>query len=367
MSSLFKDIYSKSFYAMLSDTLTLTIPAFDKTAFIKLIFNDDFDGYELKERMRHTARVLHCFLPDNFPQAANSIKQLIANLELAGIKEESVEYMFIPEYISMYGLDDYDSSISAFEVVTQFTSCEFAVRPYILKYPEQMIEQMLQWSNHHHHMVRRLASEGSRPRLPWAIALPSFKHNPSEILPILNNLKHDNCEIVRRSVANNLNDIAKDNPDVVIKISTQWLGLSKETDKLVKHGCRTLLKQGSPEALKLFGFDSAHIELSNLMIPEPKVTLGASLTFSFTLLNNSALPTKLRLEYGIYFKKNNGTLSRKVFKISERNIEPNQSYPIIRNQSFKPITTRKLYEGTHQLSIIINGKESKKVPFELVF
>jgi len=366
MSNLFKDIYSESFYKKFAETLALTIPSFDKDMFINLIFSDEFVEYELKQRMTHTAKVLHHFLSKNFVEASETLKQLIENLRVAGMKEETLEYMFLPEYISMYGLDDYENAILAFEVITQFTSCEFAVRPFILKYEKNMLVQMLLWSTHRNNMVRRLASEGSRPRLPWAMALPSLKMDPAPILPILENLKNDTCAIVRRSAANNLNDISKDNKEIVIKIAKKWHGNNKATDGLIKHGCRTMLKQGDPEVLELFGFDSKDIELSDFQVLTPTVRIGSKLEFSFTISNTGETPKMLRLEYGLYYKKNNGELSKKVFKISEREIEPNRIYEITRKQSFKLITTRKFYTGAHELSVILNGLESQKVVFNLI-
>ncbi|MGF1872668.1 DNA alkylation repair protein [Photobacterium indicum] len=366
MSNLFKDIYSQEFYNQLSEIMLVTIPSFNKETFTQLIFNDYFIHYELKERMTHTAQVLHHFLSDDFGEAAETIKQLIDNLRLAGIKEESIEFMFFPEYISIYGIDKYEESISAFEFITQFTSCEFAVRPYILKYEEKMLTQMVLWSKHPNNKVRRLASEGSRPRLPWAMALPSLKKNPMPIFPILDTLKNDSCEVVRRSVANNLNDISKDNPNFVIETAQKWLGYTKETDALIKHASRTLLKQGESKTLQLFGFDSKNIMLSNFAILTPNVKIGDALEFSFSITNENKTCKTLRLEYGLYYKKNNGDLSRKVFKISEREIEPNKVYKINRKQSFKLITTRKFHTGIHQLSIIINGQESQIKDFELV-
>ncbi|CAG22266.1 hypothetical protein PBPRB0393 [Photobacterium profundum SS9] len=186
------------------------------------------------------------------------------------------------------------------------------------------------------------------------------------IFPILDTLKNDNCEVVRRSVANNLNDISKDNPDFVIETVEKWQGYTKETDALIKHASRTLLKQGEPKTLQLFGFDSKNIMLSNFDILTPSVKIGDALEFSFSLTNQNKTCKTLRLEYGLYYKKNNGDLSRKVFKISEREIEPNKVYKINRKQSFKLITTRKFHTGIHQLSIIINDQESQIKDFELV-
>ena len=366
MSALFKDIYSKSFYNEFSEILNQTLPSFNKVKFKKLIFNDKFKAYELKERMTHTAKVLNHFLPADFNEATITIKKIIENLRFAGIQENCLEFMFFPEYIAMYGIDDYESSISVLEFVTQFTSCEFAVRPFILKYETLMSKQMLRWSKHENNMVRRLASEGSRPRLPWAMALPNYKKKPAPILPILNNLKQDSCEIVRRSVANNLNDISKDNPEIVIDIAKKWQGISQETNAIIKHGCRTLLKQGNPAVLKFFGLNSKHIILSDFTIVTPKVNIGSQLEFSFSIFNEDKKKRLVRIEYGIYYKKKNGNLSKKVFKISERKIEPNRIYEMTRKQNFKRITTRKFYTGQHKLSLIVNGQESETENFELI-
>lgn len=366
MSTAFKDLYNPVFYTNLSTAMKLSIPTLDVKKFTQAIFCDEFEAYELKQRMTHTAKVLHQFLPQDFSSAIGVIKSIIGHLRVAGIKEESVEFMFLPEYITLYGIDDYDNSINAFEFITEYTSCEFAVRPYIIKYQQKMIDQMILWSKHSHHMVRRLATEGARPRLPWAMALPELKTDPTVILVILHQLIHDSHEIVRRSVANNLNDISKDNPDVVLAFAKQYKDVSSTADATIKHACRSLLKEGNEHALKLFGFDSNNIELSDFKIETPAVNIGDQLSFTFSLLNNNDEDKMVRLEYGLYYMKKNGSLSRKVFKISERAVEANKKYSIQRKQSFKLITTRKFYIGTHQLSIIINGREKALKAFELM-
>ena len=167
-------------------------------------------------------------------------------------------------------------------------------------------------------------------------------------------------------MANNLNDIAKDNPDVVIGLAKSWLGHDKETDWLVKHGCRTLLKQGNSEILTLFGFDSRYVGLSNFEIKTPEVKIGSHLEFSFSLTNTANKNQMVRLEYGLYYQKKNGELSRKVFKISERELAANQNYDFERKQSFKLITTRVFHPGLHQLALIINGKEQHLKSFQLL-
>lgn len=365
MASPLKDLYSAAFYNRLSSALTTTIPNFDTQKFTQNIFVAQFDSMELKERMKHTSQVLHHFLPKNYPQTITILKKTIEQLRVQGIGEDGLAYMFLPDYIETYGIDDFESSVAALEFVTQFVSCEFAVRPFILKYGNEMILQMQQWSLHESHKVRRLASEGSRPRLPWAMGIPFLKKDPASILPILENLKNDPSEYVRRSVANSLNDIAKDHPHIVLQVAKSWTGLSAETDALIKHGSRTLLKQGHAEILKHYGLDDTGIVLKDFKLLTPAVKIGDSLTFSFTIRNENPTEQKVRLEYAVYYKKQNGQNTKKVYKISERIYAAGAEISIIRKQKFVLITTRKFHLGDHQLSMIINGAEKDLVNFEL--
>jgi len=362
---LIKDIYSPSFYENFSQAVAEVHPAFDKRKFIDAIYKDNFDQKEWKERMKHTTFVLHQFMPQNFPEAVILIDKIIINLKKNKFTEGNLAFIFFADYIEMYGLDDFKTSAKAFVSITQFISCEFAVRPFILKYKEKMIDEMVKWSTHENYHVRRLSSEGSRPRLPWAMAIPFLKKDPTSILPILENLKNDSSEYVRRSVANNLNDIAKDNPQIVLEIAGKWKGVTKETDAIIKHGCRTLLKQGHPEILSHYGLESTNIELSSFEIKTPVVKIGEYLQFKFYLNNKNIEAKMIRLEYAVHYKKSKGHLAKKVFKISEKIYQPNQLVKVERNQSFKIITTRVFHTGIHQLSIIINGTESEALEFEL--
>ena len=362
-----KDIYSPEFYDRLSNVLQGTIPDFNKEAFIAKIFIADFLQMELKERMRHTTKVLHNFLPEKFSESFPFLKIMIEKLRKTNIGEDSLAYIFIPDYIEIYGIDDYENSIKAIEFTTQFITCEFGIRPFLIKYGAKMMEQMKIWSLNENHKVRRLASEGSRSKLPWAMAVPDLKKNPDQVIEILENLKNDSSEYVRRSVANNLNDIAKDHPEKVLEIAKKWKGISKETDAIVKHGSRTLLKQGHPEILKIYGLESKNIGVNDFEILTPKVKIGESLEFSFTIKNNDDLVQTVRLEYGVYYKKSKGYLAKKVFKISEKAYLPNESIKIVRKQSFKIITTRVFYAGNHQLSVIVNGEEKCIKDFEIEF
>lgn len=365
MASLLKDLYSPAFYNRLGDVLEETVPGFKKKFFVTQIYTADFQRKELKERMRHTATILHEFLPVSYPETLKLIKKIINRLRETGIGEDGLAYMFLPDYIEVYGIADYATSVKALEFVTQFVSCEFAVRPFLLKYSEKMIGQMLSWSGHKNYKVRRLASEGSRPRLPWAMSVPALKRDPTLILPILENLKNDPSEWVRRSVANSLNDIAKDHPGTVLKIAKQWAGISKETDAIIKHGSRTLLKQGHTEILKHYGLDSKNIQVYDFKVLTPEIKIGESLEFSFAISNNNSNAQTVRLEYAVFYRKQNGQPSKKVFKISEKLFQPHAKAIIQRKQKFILITTRKFYIGAHRLSVIINGEEKAIGNFEL--
>lgn len=377
MAEPFKNIYNQQFFDRFTKDLKRVIRDLDADAFTSRCMDDKWENRELKQRVAHITTVLKKFLPADYKEAIAKILELLDYVEKTqpdfSIIDDTkfgltLEYgAILDNYVEQYGLDDYDTSIKAIEKITRFTSCEFATHPFIIKYPNEMMAQMLLWSKHEHWGVRRLASEGCRPRLPWAMALPDLKKDPAPIIPILENLKNDPARFVRLSVANNLNDIAKDNPEIVINLVKKWQGESKEVDWIIKHGCRTLLKQGNPEVMELFGLGGAkNISIEDFQIFKPEVKVGNSLEFSFKLLNNCDAKTKIRLEYGIYYQKANGTLTKKVHKISEKEYAAKSATKITRKHSFKVVTTRKFHLGLHQVAVIINGNEFEKHDFQLV-
>jgi 3-methyladenine DNA glycosylase AlkC len=376
MAEPFKNIYNEQFFDGFTKALKCIIDDFDERKFLSQIFDDEWENRGITQRCRHISTTLKNFLPTDYKNAIAKILELINHVKTTqywlSVKDTqfglSLEYSILSDFVEQYGLDDYETSVKAIEEITQFTSCEGSVRPFIIKYPDEMMKQMFVWSKHAHWEVRRLASEGCRPRLPWNMALPKLKENPTPIIPILENLKNDPSEIVRKSVANNLNDIAKDNPETVIDLAKKWKDVSKNTDWVIKHGCRTLLKQGNAEVMEIFGFGSAikNISIEDFQIVTPKVKIGKSLEFTFKLLNNNTKKTNMRLEYGVYYQKANGALSKKVCKISEKEYAGNSITQITRKHSFKVVTTRVLHLGLHKVSVIINGNEFGKYDFELI-
>ena len=353
-----KNLYNKQLITNLGNEILNRYDDFDQKAFANSVFDKSWQGKELKQRMRHIARCLHQHLPANY-------KKTIKILKPVSSRFSGFEYMFFQDFVECFGLDDFATSIDALEHFTKYASSEFAVRAFILQDEKRMMKQMMSWARSDNHHIRRLASEGCRPRLPWAVSLPAFKKQPRPVLKVLKILMADESEYVRRSVANNLNDISKDNPDIVLQWSEQWLGNHKETNWIIKHACRSLLKQGDAQALSLFGFsDARHIKLNNFNVPR-KVRLGEKLQFSFLLKSQTVTLGRCRIEFAIDFMKANGNQSRKIFKIAEGDYAGKEKQ-ISKYFSFKQISTRKYYTGAHRLTIVVNGVDQITETFELM-
>jgi 3-methyladenine DNA glycosylase AlkC len=364
MPELLKNIYNHTFFDHFTAEMESVVQGFDRNRFMDLVLDEGWEQRELKDRMKHIAFTLEQILPLGFEEACEKFVELTVNVRSKHEGKYSLEYMFLPEYVARYGLEQFDCSVETMEEITKLTSCEFAVRPFIVEHKGSMMNRMAEWSQHDNHHVRRLASEGCRPRLPWAMALPIFKKNPEPILPILENLKGDTSEYVRRSVANNLNDISKDNPDVVLEIANKWKGRSEETDRILKHGARTLLKKANPYALELFGFPQPDdIEVNTLALKSDVIEIGEKLDFSFEVVNYGKKTIQLRIEYGIDYMKSNGTQNRKLFKVTEYGFQPGEKREFDRSQSFKNLTTRKHYNGEHGIAIVVNGREMIREKF----
>ena len=227
------------------------------------------------------------------------------------------------------------------------------------------MEQMSAWAGHANEHVRRLASEGCRPRLPWGQALPRFKKDPSPVLGILEQLKADPSLYVRKSVANNLNDISKTHPELVAGIAKDWYGRDARTDWIVKHGCRTLLKKGNREVMDLFGFAAPdRVKVYGFALGAASVAIGQEMTFSFTVETEAA--AKVRLEYGIDYRKANGRQSRRIFQISELSFKEHTKKAYTKTHSFADVSTRKHYPGPHSVTLIVNGTERGTLNFEVL-
>ncbi|MDY7079355.1 MAG: DNA alkylation repair protein [Chloroflexota bacterium] len=363
MNQALKDLFNEQSVTGLAAAIQKEYPAFDSETFLARIFDAEWKARELKERMRHITTVLHDFLPSDYRTALDVLRRAAPLLTDYGFVR-----MVFPDFVEVYGLDDWEASIPALEAFTPLASAEFAIRPFIARYTERTMAQMFEWAQHEDPHVRRLASEGCRPRLPWAMALPAFKADPSPILPILERLKQDESESVRRSVANNLNDISKDNPDVTIRVLQRWQADgAEEIRRITSHALRTLLKKGHPEALEILGYPSdPAIRVHNLTVEPDAVSMGGKVAFSFEIESRSDRPQNLMVDYVVHFMKANGRLAPKVFKLTKKTIRPGQVLRITKDFTFAPITTRKYYPGEHAIEPKVNGKSLGRVGFVLV-
>ena len=362
MADLLKDEFSKDYIYKLATNIQGVYEQFPVEDFVSSVMDETWSVLELKNRMRQITVNLKKFLPADYAEAISIIDKVIPEYGhwLAGFGA-----MFFPDFVEIYGLDDWNISIAALERYTQYASAEFAVRPFIIKDEKRMMEQMYAWAKSESSDVRRLASEGCRPALPWAQALPKFKKDPAPVLPILEKLKADPDFYVRKSVANNLNDISKTHPDLVAKIAKEWYGKNKDTDWVVKHACRTLLKKGNSDVLAIFGFnDATAVDAEDFAIDMQSVAIGGSLTFSFTIATTAA--TKVRLEYAIDFVKANGKRSRKIFQISEIAMKANEKKAYAKSHAFADLSTRKHYPGLHSIALIVNGVERGMLDYQLL-
>ncbi|HEU5145721.1 MAG TPA: DNA alkylation repair protein [Chryseosolibacter sp.] len=356
MATPLKYMYNPTYFETLCPVLKHCIPNFDCRDFIFRIFDNQWPDLELKQRVRHISRVLRHFLPEDFRLAAKHIVSVAEELEKR-TTTQGFEHIFLPDYIEVFGLGHPQESFEALEQITKLVSAEFAVRPFILQDPIWAMQFFRRWSLNENANVRRLASEGCRPRLPWAVALPMFKKDPLPLLPILDNLKDDASLYVRKSVANNLNDISKDHPDLVLEVARKWKDTHPHTNWIIRHGCRSLLKQGNRRVLTLHGYrPDLRASVTKFTVPA-KVPIGGDLTFNFHFENRENRAADFRLDYAIDYLTSTGKKSRKVFKISENSFEPRRKMKIERKQSFKDLTTRKHFAGKHHITILANGKK----------
>ena len=365
MSELLKNkYYNYDSIHRLALSLKAVYSSFQVDNFISGIMDETWDELELKARVRQIAINLGKYLPPDYEQALGIIDKVIAGYP-EGFNDYSLVYF--PDFVEVYGQDDqnWNLSMAALERYTVVSSSEFAVRPFIVKNEERMMRQMMAWTEHKNEHVRRLASEGCRPMLPWGQALPSFKKDPSLVIDILERLKSDPSLYVRKSVANNLNDISKTHPALVSQIASDWYGHNEYTDWIVKHGCRTLLKKGNTDILGIFGFAEAHhVNVDSFTLGSSTVSIGQDMTFSFKI--KAEKETLARLEYSIDYMKSNGKRNRKIFHISEILLKAGQEKSYTKTHSFADLSSRKHYPGIHSVTLIVNGVERSTLDFEVL-
>ena len=271
--------------------------------------------------------------------------------------------LVFPQMLMDFQPESFDLSMQVLARFTEYSSSEFAIRPFIEQDTQRTMAQMQAWSRSANPHLRRLASEGCRPRLPWGKALHSFKQNPAPILPILQNLIHDPSLYVRKSVANNLNDIGKDHPDVLLSFCQAWLGTSQQADWIIKHASRYYLKQRDSRFLALLALPNTdHIAIVNWHC-DADAKLGEHWHYGFELQSEQSLG-RLRVEIQVDYPRPNGGSLKKVFKLAEGDYASTQK-TFNKRLSFKPLTTRAQYPGQYKMQLVINGEIQHRAEFQV--
>lgn len=371
----FKNFFNPEMIARMGEHLARCDRHFDSGTFYEQA-TSGLEALELKQRSNHILSALENTLPDDFIAAGNLLVAALhpeddvdlsgQTMDGRGIRGWAV--MPMADYIARHGLDQLDFSMGVLKEMTKRASSEFAVRPFLDSDPVNAMRHIRDWADDASYHVRRLASEGTRPRLPWGMRLTKFVADPSPILPVLEHLRDDPEAYVRRSVANNLNDIAKDHPDMVSAIASQWLAGSPDSNRkrLVRHACRTLIKRGDKTTLAALGYAEPQVSLASLDLDRDRIVFGEKLNISALLRSETDAAQDLVIDYVVHHRKANGETSPKVFKWRTLTLAGRGDTRLEKSHAFKPITTRSYYGGAHAVEVQINGICFGRADFDLV-
>lgn len=354
-----KEIFNRERLRHIAEQTAAVYPAFDSKAFMARA-SKDLDGLSLMQRLNRVSQCLHAGLPEEYPAALEILYQLAPRLNSGFVT------LILPEYVALYGQHDFQRSMQALKFFTAFGSSEFAVRHFLRNDLDQALALMHAWSLDEDPHVRRLASEGCRPRLPWSFRLEKLVADPSPVLDILDNLKADDSVYVRKSVANHLNDITKDNPNWVLDQIEAWPLDNPHTAWIARHALRSLIKKGDPRALTIMGAgEPAQVSVDGLSVAPSSIRLGEHVSLSFTLTSTAATQQRLIIDYAIHYVKKSGGTSAKVFKLKTLELAPGQSVTVTRQQQIRNFTTRVHYPGRHEVEVLINGQCLGRSGFDL--
>lgn len=352
-SNAFKHLFDAKLLGKIAAAVSMHDANFDVHAFQAI--RDDLSPLEMKARVQLIRDALHRHLPPSYPDAVAVLLKALAQGELTGFSVWP-----IADFIQTYGLDAPEVSLAALKVVTVYFTSEWAVRPFIMQDMPSAMAFLLVCAHDENEHVRRWASEGSRPRLPWGQRLTCFIDDPAPVIPVLDALKCDDALYVRKSVANHINDITKDHPDVAIALLARWQKEVAPADLpkinwIIARALRTLIKAGHPQALALIGVGRAAITVGDVAITNNTIRLGDYLAFSVTLQSTSHQSQKLVIDYIVHFMKSNGRTAPKVFKLKTIDLPAKGSITISKRHPVKQITTRDYYAGQQGLQVQVNG------------
>lgn len=359
-SFLLKDFFNRETIGIIDEAISAVHPAFDSGTFLAAVFDDRWNERELKQRMRHTSTCLRAGLPTEYEAALQILVRASPATAEAGFAA-----MVLSDFVEAHGVEHFEPSVAALSEFTRVVSAEFAVRPFLVRYPDDMLARMRQWAEDDDPALRRLASEGSRPRLPWGMALKQFKEDPSPILPILETLRHDPSEDVRRSVANNLNDIAKDHPDLVVEVLTRWQDGTAEVADITRHALRVLIKEGHPGALRLLGFSpEPEVVVEDLDVSPEYVSIGDKVVVSFSVRSTGASTQPVVIDGVVHYARPRKR-ARKVFKWKTAELEAGARLDVKRSVTLQHLSTRRIHPGRHTVAVQVNGSRLAEADFEV--
>jgi 3-methyladenine DNA glycosylase AlkC len=354
-----KEIFDRKRLRQIATQMSAVYPQFDAARFLKLA-SEDLDALSILQRLRRIAESLGAVLPQDFGKSVTILKTLAPRLNHGFVA------IVLPEYVALYGQEHFGASMDALSFFTRFGSAEFAIRHFLRRDFPRTLAVMEQWARHENEHVRRLASEGSRPRLPWSARLDELIGDPSHTKGILETLKADESETVRRSVANHLNDITKDHPEWALDLMSSWSKEDPRTVWIVRHALRSLIKKGDPRALAIIGATSRpRVRVDGFDVKPRKVKLGGTTSLSCRLTSTARESQRLVVDYAVHYVKKSGKASRKVFKLKQFKLEPRETLAISRKITLRNFTTRVHYAGRHEVELLVNGKSMAQAWFDL--
>lgn len=348
--------------------LALAYPPFEGAAFYAEVI-PRLDALELKARVSCVADALERYLSPDFHEAASHIERALAPIGEQDPGVGLTGWMLWPvgEFVARRGLDHPDRALACLQQLTQRFTAEFAIRPFVERHPALVFATLREWTAHPSDHVRRLVSEGTRPRLPWGARRASLVADPSPALPLLEALLDDDSAYVRRSVANHLNDIAKDHPALVAAWVERHLPEAPSARAaLLRHACRTLIKQGDPRVLAAWGRGARLDGRAQVALTPPRLHFGETLQLAVTITSTAVITQALTVDYIVHHVKADGRTSPKVFKGWTVTLPPGGTVHLAKRHAVKPITTRRYHAGQHRVEIQVNGNVVAKAAFALV-
>jgi 3-methyladenine DNA glycosylase AlkC len=352
-----KDMFDAGRFRQIAKDTAAVYPRFDSRAFLNLALRD-LDSLNLLQRLRRVTESLRATLPQDYLKALAILRKVAPRTQSGFVS------LFLPDFVGVHGLAHFDESLDALKFFTPFGSSEFGVRPFLRQDLRRTLKVMEKWSRDEDEHVRRLASEGCRPRLPWSFRLDALIADPSPAARILENLKADPSLYVRKSVANHLNDITKDHPAWVMDRVEKWNLENVRTAWIVKRALRSLVKAGDRRALGILGAgQAAEIKVRHFDVLPRRIRLGERihLQFDFAALASQ----KLVVDYRIHYVKKSGSASAKVFKWKELTVKSGMSVALAKSQVVKDFTTRKHHPGRHIVEVTVNGAKFAEGQFVL--